>query len=67
MADQKSHDRVKRLRQTRRQEGFTETNIWLPESVRNAIASKVASGQFPSQRVAITHALEKEFLAKSGT
>jgi hypothetical protein len=65
MADEKSHQRVKKLRKTRRERGLTETNVWLPESVRVAIERAVADGLYPSRRVAISTALEEKFLAKT--
>jgi hypothetical protein len=65
MTDIKSQRRVERLRRNRRERGLKETNVWLPESVRLAIEEAVTSGQYPSRRVAITTALEQQFLAKS--
>lgn len=67
MPDVKSHARVRNLRQNRKQRGLVETNVWIPESVRTAIDQLVAERKYPSRRVAITSALEKEFMAKSDT
>jgi hypothetical protein len=67
MTDTKSHARVQRFRKTRRERGLVETNVWIPESVRQVIEQLVSEGKYPSRRVAITHALEKEFTAKSDT
>lgn len=61
-------ERVKRMRENRRKAGFTETNVWIPESVRQVIDSKVVSGEFPTRRMAIITALEKVFVeGKTGT
>lgn len=67
MTDVKSHQRVRRLRRNRQQDGLKETNVWIPETVRTAIEQAVKKGEYPSRRVAITQALEKEFLAKTST
>jgi hypothetical protein len=64
MSDLKSQERVKRLRKTRAKGGLTETNVWIPQVVRTAIEQAVQQGQYPSKRVAITSALEKQFLSK---
>jgi hypothetical protein len=65
--DQKNAARVDRLRQKRRSSGMTETNVWIPGVIREAIAQAVAEGKYASRQSAINKALEKEFLAKSGT
>lgn len=67
MTDVKSHQRVRRLRRNRQQDGLKETNVWLPETVRTAIEQAVIKGEYPSRRVAITQALERQFLAKTTT
>jgi hypothetical protein len=61
MSDSKTRARVRRLRQSRRERGLTETNVWLPQEVRAAIDRAVETGSFPSRRMAIIHALTKEF------
>jgi hypothetical protein len=67
MTDLKSNQRVKRLRQNRQQDGLIETNVWIPETVRTAIAKAVEKGEYPSRRVAITRTLEDKFLVKTAT
>ncbi len=67
MTDIQSRVRVQRFRKTRRERGLVETNVWIPESVRRVIEQLVSEGKYPSRRVAITSALEKEFTAKSDT
>jgi hypothetical protein len=67
MQDVKSHARVQRFRKTRRERGLIETNVWIPESVREVIDQLVADGEYPSRRVAITQALEHKFTAKTDT
>jgi len=64
MADAASRKRTQRLRQTRRERGDRETNVWLPREIGNAIDQAVESGHFPSRQVAITHALEAAFVRK---
>ena len=61
MPDPLSRQRVKRLRQSRREQGFRETNVWLTKDVDDQIEDAVARGRFPSRRVAITHALAAFF------
>jgi hypothetical protein len=65
--DQKNAARVDRLRQKRRSSGMTETNVWIPVVIREAITQAVAEGKYASRQSAIASALEKEFLAKSGS
>jgi len=67
MTDVKSHQRVRRLRRNRQQDGLKETNVWLPEKVRDAIEQAVKKGEYPSRRVAITQALERQFLPAETT
>lgn len=62
MTDHKNRNRVAKLRQERRSKGLCETNVWLPQIVRAAIDQAVQSGEFPSRRIAITHALERVFV-----
>ncbi len=64
MADAASRKRAQRLRQTRRERGDRETNVWLPREIGNAIDQAVESGRYPSRQVAITHALEAAFVQK---
>ncbi len=64
MADAASRKRAQRLRQTRRERGDRETNVWLPREIGTAIDEAVESGLFPSRQVAITHALEAAFVRK---
>jgi hypothetical protein len=64
MADEASRKRTQRLRQTRRERGDRETNIWLPRELGAAIDQAVASGRYPSRQVAITRALEAAFFRK---
>lgn len=64
MADAASRRRTQRLRQTRRERGDRETNIWLPRDLGCAIDKAVEDGIFPSRQVAITQALEAVFLRK---
>ena len=61
MADAASRKRAQRLRQTRRERGDRETNVWLPREIGTAIDEAVDSGLFPSRQVAITHALATFF------
>jgi hypothetical protein len=61
MPDPLSRQRVQRLRQARKEQGFRETNVWLTKEVDQKIEDAVAKGQFPSRRVAITHALATFF------
>ena len=62
MADSASRKRTQRLRQTRRERGDRETNIWLPQEIGAAIDRAVESGRYPSRQVAITRALEAIFI-----
>jgi len=62
MADAASRKRAQRLRQTRRERGDRETNVWLPQEIGTAIDEAVDSGLFPSRQVAITHALAAIFI-----
>jgi hypothetical protein len=64
MADAASRNRTQRLRQTRRERGDRETNVWLPREIGTAIDEAVESGLFPSRQVAIAHALEAVFVRK---
>ena len=64
MADAASRKRAQRLRQTRRERGDRETNIWLSREIGNAIDEAVESGLFPSRQIAITRALEAIFIRK---
>src|SRR5918993_2223081 len=64
MADAASRKRAQRLRQTRRERGDRETNVWLPREIGTAIDEAVDSGLFPSRQVAITHALAAIFIRK---
>lgn len=62
MKDNRSNQRVARLRQSRKERGMVETNVWMPAEIRNAIDRAVEAGKYPSRRLAIAHALEKAFL-----
>ena len=64
MADAASRKRAQRLRQTRRERGDRETNVWLPREIGIAIDEAVERGLFPSRQVAITQALEAVFVRK---
>jgi hypothetical protein len=59
--DTGNHDRVRKMRQNRKKAGFTETNVWIPSEVRQAIDQKIVEGEFPTRRMAIIHALEKAY------
>lgn len=61
MADMGGPARVKKMRENRKNKGFTETNVWLPNEVREAIESSVASGVYANRRLAITDALQRVF------
>jgi hypothetical protein len=61
MPDPLSRQRVQRLRQARKEQGYRETNVWLTKEVDQKIDDAVARGRFPSRRVAITHALATFF------
>jgi hypothetical protein len=64
MADAASRKRARRLRETRRERGERETNVWLPRDIGTAIDEAVEHGLFPSRQVAITRALEAAFVRK---
>jgi hypothetical protein len=64
MADAASRKRARRLRETRRERGERETNVWLPRDIGTAIDDAVEHGLFPSRQVAITRALEAVFVHK---
>lgn len=59
--DTGNHNRVKKMRETRKKQGLIETNVWLPSEVRQAIDQKVTEGEFPTRRMAIIYALEKVY------
>lgn len=61
MADTGGPARVKKMREARKNRGFTETNVWIPNHVKEAIERKVALGVFPTRRLAITVALQRVF------
>lgn len=65
MPDEKSRARVARLRQSRRESGLSETNVWVPSEIREVIDQAVENGQFASRRLAIIHALEQVFAPRS--
>ena len=46
MTDPLSRQRVQRLRQTRKERGFRETNVWLTKEVDQQIDDAVARGAF---------------------
>ena len=62
MTDVTTRQRVARLRQSRRERGETETNVWLPKEIRAAIDAAVDSGLYPSRRLAIADALKRVFI-----
>jgi hypothetical protein len=64
MADELTRKRIQRLRQSRRERGFKEANIWLEREIDAAIDHAVESGRFPSRQVAITHALATVFIER---
>jgi hypothetical protein len=67
MADALSRQRVQRLRQSRRERGLKETNVWLEKTVDNAIDQAVESGRYPSRQVAISSALTAFFIHMENT
>lgn len=67
MSSTSNNQRVARLRQSRRERGLTETNVWVPQEVKAAIDRAVAAGEFPSRRQAIIYALESAFSTKEIT
>ncbi|MCP1540023.1 hypothetical protein [Methylorubrum extorquens] len=64
MPDTQSHARVKRLREARKASGQREMNVWVPAHVQKAIEKAVEEGRFPSRRLAIVDALERQFVEK---
>ncbi|MPR09194.1 hypothetical protein [Microvirga tunisiensis] len=57
-----SNSRVQRLRETRRERGERETNVWLSRRVGEAIEEAVREGQFRTRQEAIHQALEAAFV-----
>ncbi|BAQ47375.1 MULTISPECIES: hypothetical protein [Methylobacterium] len=64
MADTPSQ-RVKKLREARKASGETETNVWVPAQVQQAIDAAVREGKFPNRRLAIIHALKQVFVGQT--
>jgi Arc/MetJ-type ribon-helix-helix transcriptional regulator len=57
-----SNSRVQRLRETRRERGERETNVWLSRRVGEAIEEVVREGHFRTRQEAIHQALEAAFV-----
>ena len=64
MPDPKGIQRVQRFRQTRRERGDRETNVWIPKLVSDEIDHLVESGRYRTRQEAIAHALEAAFVHK---
>ena len=64
MPDQKGIQRVQRFRQSRRERGDRETNVWIPKLISDEIDCLVERGRFKTRQEAITHALEAMFAQK---
>ena len=64
MPDQKGIQRVQRFRQSRRERGDRETNVWIPKLINDEIDHLVERGRFKTRQEAITHALETAFVRK---
>ncbi|WP_247654099.1 MULTISPECIES: ribbon-helix-helix domain-containing protein [Microvirga] len=64
MPDQKGIQRVQRFRQSRRERGDRETNVWIPKLISDEIDDLVERGRFKTRQEAITHALETTFVRK---
>ena len=64
MPDQKGIQRVQRFRQSRRERGDRETNVWIPKLISDEIDDLVERGRFKTSQEAITHALEAMFAQK---
>ncbi|QRM36231.1 hypothetical protein [Microvirga sp. VF16] len=64
MPDAKRTERVQRFRQSRRERGDREMNVWVPGTLGAAIDEAVESGRFKSREAVITHALEAMFAQK---
>ncbi|WP_040638042.1 ribbon-helix-helix domain-containing protein [Microvirga lotononidis] len=64
MPDAKQAQRVQRFRQSRRERGDKEMNVWVPGMISAAIDEAVENGRFKSRQDAITHALETAFAHK---
>jgi hypothetical protein len=64
MADNTRRQRVQRLRQSRKERGDRQMNLWLSGPIGAALDVAVESGAYPSRQVAVTHALETVFIRK---
>jgi hypothetical protein len=64
MPDVKGIERVQRFRQSRRERGDREMNVWVPRLIGAAIDEAVERGWFKTRQDAITHALETTFVRK---
>ena len=64
MPDPKGIQRVQRFRQSRRERGDRETNVWIPKLISDEIDYLVERGRFKTRQEAITHALEAMFAQK---
>jgi len=64
MSDAKSIERVKRFRQSRREKGDREMNVWVPISIAAALDEVVAAGRFKTRQDAIQAALAAAFIRK---
>ena len=64
MPDPKGIQRVQRFRQSRRERGDRETNVWIPKLVSDEIDQLVERGRYRTRQEAIAHALEAAFVRK---
>jgi metal-responsive CopG/Arc/MetJ family transcriptional regulator len=64
MPDPKGIQRVQRFRQSRRERGDRETNVWIPKLVSDEIDQLVGCGRYRTRQEAIAHALEAAFVYK---
>jgi hypothetical protein len=64
MPDVKVAEAVQRLRKSRREAGYRETNVWIPPIVGAALDEAVASGRFKTRQEAIQEALVTVFVRK---
>jgi hypothetical protein len=64
MPDAKVAEAVQRLRKSRREAGYRETNVWIPPVVGAALDEAIASGRFKTRQQAIQDALVTVFVRK---